>query len=130
MSGPILNKYRIVTGLGGLAVTACGIVASLAIGIGGLDLTASSERQPNFASVPNRFEDVGPELRCDEREPSPVGLLGRLSPGSTVESLLAAGFEGVQAIDGGESILSSSALRRALSRMGQPSPTSFGIIQP
>jgi hypothetical protein len=45
MNDPILNKNRVVTALGGLALAACGIIASLVIGIEGLDLTASSERQ-------------------------------------------------------------------------------------
>ena len=71
MNDSILSKNRVANALGGLGLMACGIIASLVIGVEGLNLTASSHRQPNTVSVPGGFHDEGAAMRCDERGTKP-----------------------------------------------------------
>ena len=94
------HRRRVI--LSAIVILAASVGTSVLIGwLVGFGSSGSSDPYPEAAGTDISFRM--PQFRsCDEKEPIPLHMVGRLASGYTLANLTSAGFEAVKAIEGAE----------------------------
>src|SRR2546427_13261054 len=96
-----IGRYLTVRAVGAsAALMATGVLLAYAVGyFFGLGASNSAPAK----NGPNPFDAApAPIQPCDQKEPVPTHIVGRLAPGYTLANLTNAGFQAVKAIEGTE----------------------------